>query len=269
MLAIVGVGLIGGSFALAARAAGLFDRIVGVDTNPVHLAAAQKAGIIDQGAAAVPEAAEAVLLAVPSDRVTGLLEELADHPGLVFDVASVKAPICAAPGPRPTRFVPAHPIAGAERRGPDAARSGLFADHLVVLTPTAATPEADVERLTGWWEALGARVQRMDAAAHDELFALTSHLPHLAAFAYMQLIKAEHLPFAAGGFRDFSRIAAADPDMWVPILRSNQTAILAVLDGLESAFAEFRAAIAAPQPAALRKLLESARDRRLEYPVRS
>lgn len=269
MLAVVGVGLIGGSFALAARSAGLFSSVVGVDTNPVHLAAAQKAGIIDHGATTVPAEAEAVLLAVPSDRVADLLAELADHQGLVFDVASVKAPICSAGGPRPRRFVPAHPIAGAERRGPEAARGGLFADHLVVLTPTAATPEADVERLTGWWQALGARVQCMDAVAHDELFALTSHLPHLAAFAYMQLIEPQHLAYAAGGFRDFSRIAAADPDMWVPILRSNSGAVLAALSDLEAAFAEFRAAILAPEPEALRALLTQARDRRREYPVRT
>ena len=266
MLAIVGVGLIGGSFGLAARSAGLFDEIVGVDQKPEHLASAITIGLIDRSTAAVPPEAAAVLLAVPSNAVSGWLERLKDHDGLVFDAASVKAPVVNDPGPRPRRFVPAHPIAGSEQSGPTAARRSLFRDHLVVLTPADAD-SADVSTLKGWWEALGARVRCMAPEAHDELFALTSHLPHLAAFAYMQLIEAEHLAVAAGGFRDFSRIAASDPDMWVPVLRSNQSAVLAALDAYEAELERLRMAIRATDDEPLRALLADARERRRRYPT--
>lgn len=267
MLAIVGVGLIGGSFALAARKARLFTEVVGIDRSPEHGAQALAAGIVDRMVDAVPAAASAVLLAVPSDQVASWLERLADHRGLIFDVASVKGPVLQAAGRRPARYVPAHPIAGSEFSGPGAARGDLFAEHLVVLTPDADTDAEAVIQLTRWWQQVGARVEHMSAEAHDQLFALTSHLPHLAAFAYMQLIEARHLPFAAGGFRDFSRIAASDPDMWAPVLRSNAGALLPRLDSLVAELQRMRQAIVADTDTELRGLLTAARDRRREFPV--
>ncbi|MEM6709933.1 MAG: prephenate dehydrogenase/arogenate dehydrogenase family protein [Pseudomonadota bacterium] len=267
-LAVVGVGLIGASFARAARAEGLFQSFVGVDRSEDHCQRAVAAGIVDTAVIDVPEDADAVLLATPIDQLPGWLEQLASHPGLVFDVGSTKAPLVArieAGAPAPARFVPAHPIAGSERSGPDASRVDLFRDRLLVITPTANTAAADVDRLRGWWSAIGARVVTMDAQAHDQTFALTSHLPHLAAFAYMQLIDAEHLSYAAGGFRDFSRIAASDPDMWTPVLRANRTAVLEALGAYEAKLALLRDAIEADDEAALYGLLCAARDRRRQF----
>jgi prephenate dehydrogenase len=264
-LAVVGLGLIGGSFALGARQAGLFDRIVGIDASAVHGEQALAAGLCDELASAVPPSADAVLVAVPSDAVAQALGALQDHPGLVFDVASVKGGILDGLAARPARYLPAHPIAGSERSGPGAARADLFAEHLVVLTPLADSAAADEALLTGWWQALGARVEHMSPAAHDRLFARTSHLPHLVAFAYMQLIEPEQLAYAAGGFRDFSRIAGADPAMWAPILQLNQRAVLGELAALRAALDQFEAAIGEQNPQALSTLLGAAQQRRQAF----
>lgn len=245
-LAIQGLGLIGGSFALGARRAQLYDEIVGVDLSAAHGKRALELGLCDRLEDEVPADADAVLLAVPSDRIPAALAGLKDHQGLVFDVASVKAGILARATARPRRFVPAHPIAGSERSGPEAARADLFADHLVILTPDGegdSAAAADREQVELWWQALGARVQIMSPAAHDQLFARTSHLPHLVAFAYMQLIESDQLPYAAGGFRDFSRIAGGDPTMWAPIFRLNQKAVLKELAALRKALSALEQAI--------------------------
>ncbi len=264
-LAVVGVGLIGGSFALAARKAGLFSSIVGVDQDPEHLAQAQQLGICDAAAETVPSDADAVLVALPSDRVAQSLASLAQHQGLIFDVASVKAVLFEDSPRLPARYVPCHPIAGSERSGPLAANAELFQDHLLVMTPIAQSNSADLATVSGWWQALGARVQTMPAAEHDRLFARTSHLPHLVAFAYMQQIEEAQLAFAAGGFRDFSRIAASDPDMWTPILRMNRKAIRAELQQLQAALTELGEAVDAADEGPLRELLSTARRRRRAF----
>lgn len=264
-LAVVGLGLIGGSFALGARQAGLFDRIVGVDASAAHGQLALAAGLCDALAGEVPAEADAVLVAVPSDQVAGALAALQHHSGLVFDVASVKGGILDGLSARPARYLPAHPIAGSERSGPTAARADLFAEHLVVLTPLPDGTAEDQALLAGWWQALGARVEQMAPADHDLLFARTSHLPHLVAFAYMQLIEPEQLAYAAGGFRDFSRIAGADPAMWAPILQLNQQAVLSELAGLRAALDQFEAAIIEQNPRALSTLLGAAQARRQAF----
>ena len=267
-LAVVGLGLIGGSFALAAQRAGLFSEIIGVDANVAHQQSALALGLCDAIASEVPADAGAVVLAVPSSATAGLLAQLQEHPGLVFDVASVKGALLDAATGLPARFVPCHPIAGSERSGPEAARADLFSNHLLITTPMANSSAADVALVSDWWRAVGATVQAMDAHEHDRLFARTSHLPHLVAFAYMQLIAPEQLPYAAGGFRDFSRIAASDPDMWAPILRMNQTALQAELAGMQQALAELGEALAAPDDGALRALILQAQQRRRAFDER-
>lgn len=267
-LAVVGVGLIGGSFALAARQAQLFTQIVAVDPNAAHAEQALALGLCDTVAARVPDDADAVLLAVPSSATASLLARLEHHSGLVFDVASVKGALLDQATLLPARYVPCHPIAGSERSGPEAARADLFHEHLVVTTPTAASNADDVATVTGWWQALGATVQALDAHEHDRLFARTSHLPHLVAFAYMQLIAPEQLAYAAGGFRDFSRIAASDPDMWAPVLQMNRTAVLAELEQMQGALAELAEAVAAPDDRALRSLIQRAQLRRRAFDER-
>ncbi|MFK7913160.1 MAG: prephenate dehydrogenase [Pseudomonadales bacterium] len=267
-LAVVGVGLIGGSFALAARHAELFSEIVGVDHDAQHRQSALDLGLCDTVASAAPADADAVLLAVPSSVTATLLAQLQQHRGLVFDVASVKGALLDAATRLPARFVPCHPIAGSERSGPEAAQAKLFTDHLVITTPTANSAAADVAQVSQWWSAVGASVQAMDPHAHDSLFARTSHLPHLVAFAYMQLIAPEQLAYAAGGFRDFSRIAASDPDMWAPILRMNQAALKTELAGMQQALSELGEALEAPDDSALRALIVRAQQRRRAFDER-
>jgi len=263
-LTIVGLGMIGASFALASRTQ--FERITGLDPNPQHLAFAQANGLIDAAVTRVPAETDAVLLACPSDRIAGWIIDLAEYSATVFDSGSVKGAILsevsAALGDVPTNFVASHPIAGLERSGPMAAQPGLFKNRTVIITPTDATDadrQADVGR---WWQATGAQIEVMDPAEHDRVYARTSHLPHLLAFAYLLGIDATDLAHTGGGFRDFSRIGGSDPDMWSGIFDRNQSALLESLQDFETHLAEFRAAIEAGDVDRCHALIAQARVRR-------
>ncbi|MBX3705452.1 MAG: (d)CMP kinase [Pseudomonadales bacterium] len=268
-LVVVGTGLIGGSFARAARQARLFDEILGVEPDAARAATAVAAGIVDRIVDTVPAAADAVLLAVPSDLIDGWVVRLADHAGIVFDAGSVKGAVLdrvrATLGRIPPRFVPCHPIAGSEQSGPAAASAELFAGHEAILTATAETAAAAVDAVAGWWRAVGARVTFLDPDEHDRILALTSHLPHLVAFAYLQQVTPAHLEHAAGGFRDFSRIAASDPAMWAPIFTLNGAAVLGALDGLQAELDRLRALIERDDRAGLGRLIEDSRTRRRAF----
>jgi cytidylate kinase len=268
-LVVVGTGLIGGSFALAAREAGLFDEVLGLEPDETRSRRAIAAGIVDRLVTAVPADTDAVLLAVPCDRIPEWIATLADHPGTVFDAGSVKGGVLdavrALRGNLPPRFVPCHPIAGSEQSGPDAASPRLFAGQEVIVTPDAATDTDAVVRVSEWWRAIGARVTHMDAAEHDRIFAVTSHLPHLVAYAYLQRIDADHLVHAAGGFRDFSRIGASEPAVWAPIFALNLQAVLEALNRLQADLERVRALIAADDRKALLDLLADSRARRLAF----
>jgi len=264
-LAVVGTGLIGSSFALAARRAGLFEDIVGIEPDWSRRERAVALGIVDRLVDAVPETADAVLLAGPSHTIAPWVERLAHHPGVVFDTASVKGAVLdvlRAGGGVPARFVPCHPMAGGEQSGPAAADAALFEDAEVIVTPGPECDAAAVATVTGWWDACGARVTTMDAAVHDRLLALTSHLPHLLAFAYLHQVTDEHLPHTAGGYRDFTRIGAADADMWAPIFRLNRDALLTALDGVEATLARARELVRADDSRALVEFIREAGARR-------
>lgn len=267
-LTIVGVGLIGASFALAAR--GVFSRISVLDPDDEHTTYALAEGMADARVTEVPASAEAVLLACPSDHIAGWVIELAEHPGTVFDTGSVKGAILdeveARLGSVPPNYVPAHPIAGLERSGPRAASGDLFTGKLVILTPTAGTDPRRARNVRAWWEAAGAVVERMEPGLHDAIYARTSHLPHLIAFAYLLGIAEADLAHTGGGFRDFSRIGGSDPDMWVAIFEKNRTALLAALDTFESHLGEFRRALEAGDPDRCRSLIAAARTRREQLP---
>jgi len=243
-IAIIGVGLIGGSFALALRAAGHAGEIVGVDREPRHLAEALGRGVVDRietDAVAGVRDADLVLAAVPMGQMRAVFEAIA--PGLspaavVTDTGSVKGSVVAdaraALGPD-ARFVPGHPIAGTERAGVGSAFAELFNDRRVILTPLAATAEADVEFVAGLWRRTGALVEMLAVEDHDRLLAVTSHLPHMLAFGLVDALarddEAERLfRYAAGGFRDFTRIASSDPLMWRDICIANREALLSALD---------------------------------------
>lgn len=252
-LLLIGTGLVGGSFALAAKAAGLFDRVVGMDQDPDALRAALALGIADailEGAVAEalaegagpPGRFDAACVAVPVGDVAACVRAAAPRAEVVFDVGSVKGAVVDALAPPPANYVPCHPVAGSERAGPAAARADLFKDRVVALTPVPNTDAGAARTVRGYWERLGARVLEEAPAAHDQRLALLSHLPHLVAFAFMEVAgRADTLTGAGAGFRDFTRIAAADAGVWGDILSSNADNVRPYLDDLLATLRSFAA----------------------------
>ena len=254
-LAVIGVGLIGGSLALALRRAGLVKHVTGVGRSRGNLETAQRLGIIDDwtlDAAEAVRGADMVLLAVPMGAYASVLADidgaLADH-AVVTDAGSTKQHALQAAGEHlsdPSRFVPAHPLAGTERSGADSAFAELFDGRLCILTPDEGTDANAVARVEAMWQAVGATVLSMPAARHDELLAAVSHLPHLTAFALVNAVRRaagkgeDPFRFAAGGFRDFTRIASSSPPMWRDIALANRKALLAKLDALQAELGEMR-----------------------------
>ncbi|MDE0658895.1 MAG: prephenate dehydrogenase/arogenate dehydrogenase family protein [Gammaproteobacteria bacterium] len=243
-LLLIGTGLVGGSFAKAAKTHAVFDRIVGVDRNRGALDRALELGIIDEVDTSANNC-DAVCVAVPVGAIAGHVRAAAARcAGPVFDVGSVKGAVVDALRPVPPNFVPCHPIAGSELQGPTAARADLFVDRTVVMTPVAETDDSALDAVRGYWTALGARVAVQTPASHDECFALVSHLPHLVAFAFMDAAsRAGPLDHAGNGFRDFVRIAGADVDVWTDILRANASRIRPRLDELLETLNHFRTAM--------------------------
>ena len=246
-LAIVGVGLIGGSIGKAAKERGIAAQIVGIEANAASAEWALANGLIDRVTNVVPEQADLIALCVPSDLVSDWVVKLADHPAPIFDVASVKGPIVEAIAARqsvPGQFIPCHPISGSEKSGPQAADATLFDGCTLVITPLEHTTAECQRTCTEFWQALGASsVVRMSPQDHDAALAATSHLPHLLAFAFMAQVSNEHLPLTGGGFRDFTRIAAANPELWWRIMRLNRGALSEALDDYSRNLAALVAAL--------------------------
>lgn len=244
-LLLIGTGLIGGSFAKAAKARGAFDRIVGVDRDRAALGRALELGIIDHAVDVPARDCDAVCVAVPVGATAKLVRDAATHcAGPVFDVGSVKGTVIDALDPVPSNFVPCHPIAGSELQGPTAARDDLFDGRVVIMTPVAQTDDDAAEAVRGYWESVGARVVEQTPASHDECFALVSHLPHLVAFAFMDVAaRAGPLDHVGNGFRDFVRIAGADVNVWTDILHANADRIRPHLDELMETLRRFRTAL--------------------------
>ena len=244
-LVIVGVGLIGGSFALALKAASAVREIVGIGRTQSNLDDALRLGVVDRAltleSAWTHELSDAdvVLFATPVGELDRLFAVSAAHFGprtIVSDAGSTKQDVIAAARKHLraalSRFVPAHPIAGTEHTGAGAAFATLFRDRNVVLTPTAHTDARATQRMRELWEAAGATVRELDAAQHDRIFAAVSHLPHVLAFTLVEeLAQRPDAPtffgYAASGFRDFTRIAASSPEMWRDIALANRDALLA------------------------------------------
>jgi prephenate dehydrogenase len=267
-LTVVGVGLIGGSVALAARRRGVAARVVGCGRQPDLLERAQGLGLLDAHTTSLPEAAaeaDLVVLCTPVDRIAHDALTAAEHarPGtLLTDVGSTKAAIVAAVDGRlrdGVEFVGSHPLAGSEKRGPENARSDLFERRVTVVTPTPKTDSAAVDRICNFWEALGSRIVRLDPEVHDRALATTSHLPHLVAASLAGMLPEEWRPLAASGFRDSTRVAAGDPDLWVAIFRHNRAAVLTALAALQMRLGDFEHALKTDDPAALHDLLAQAK----------
>lgn len=244
-LVVVGLGLIGGSFAKGLRERGLFEEVVGVDLDPQSRHLAVELGVVDRcesDLALACQGADVIQLAVPILAMEKLLAELAKlelGQAILTDVGSAKGNVVRAARKaffgRPVRFVPGHPIAGSEQSGVEAANAELFRRHKVILTPCEHSDEAAVARVEGLWRELGADVESMEVEHHDQVLAATSHLPHLLAFTLVDSLakRSENLEifrYAAGGFRDFTRIAGSDPVMWHDIFLANREAVLRTLD---------------------------------------
>ncbi len=274
-LAVIGVGLIGGSFAMALRRAGIATRVVGFDRDRAALENAAGLGVIDTAAESATEAvkgADLVVIAVPVRSVGSVLHDVAlamDEDAVVTDVGSTKAEVVRVAREelreRFPRFVPGHPIAGRETSGVESALADLFRGARVVLTPAPETAADAIEVVRAAWEAVGARVATADAAQHDRIFAAVSHLPHLLSFALVSEIASRDnaqdlLGYAAGGFRDFTRIAASSPQMWRDISLQNRDALLAELDRYGARLAVFRELIEKGDGQGLERLMTEARN---------
>ena len=287
-LVIFGVGLIGGSLARALRERGDVAgarTVIGVGRSPASTARALELGVIDGTAALSDDAAlsaalagaDLVLLAAPVAQTQPLLERIApflDPDTIVTDAGSTKSDVVAAAraalGDRIRQFVPGHPIAGRESSGVDAALPDLYVSRNVVLCALPENPPDTVERVAAMWRATGAAVHAMTPAQHDRVFASVSHLPHLLSFALVEQIlnspdAALKFSFAAGGFRDFTRIAASSPEMWRDICVANRAALLDELDGYTAVLAQLRAAVEAADGAALEAVFARSREARTEW----
>jgi prephenate dehydrogenase len=252
-LCVIGIGLIGGSLALALRRAGAVEEIIGAGRDETHLRKAVELKVIDRfelNLARAVKDADMVVLAVPLGAMQPVCAAIRDHLGastILTDVGSAKQGVVdavqAAFGEVPTLFVPGHPIAGTERSGVEAAFAELYRGRRVVLTPQPHTAPEAMKTVRSMWEHTGALVEEMDISHHDRVLAATSHLPHMLAFALVDSLSRlddcdKAFRYAAGGFRDFTRIASSDPVMWRDVCLANGDAILGVMahyrDGLKA-----------------------------------
>ncbi|MCB1774375.1 MAG: prephenate dehydrogenase/arogenate dehydrogenase family protein [Gammaproteobacteria bacterium] len=279
-LAIIGVGLIGGSLARALRAAGQVGEIVGCGRGRANLEQAVELGVIDRFTFDVADAvadADVVFLAVPLGAMRAAFASMADavRPDVVItDGGSAKGSVvadCRAAAPQLlSRFVPGHPIAGTERNGVAASFAELYRDRRIILTPLAENAAADIARVRSMWEACGAEVTEMSVAHHDEVLAATSHLPHMLAFGLVDLLARmkendEIFRYAAGGFRDFTRIASSNPVMWRDICVANREALGPMLAAFAGELQELAQMISASDGDQLLEIFERAKAARDRY----
>lgn len=247
-ISIIGIGLIGGSLGLAAHARGLARQIVGIDRDEATLRAALARGAVSRATTDLADGvrqAQLVIVCTPVDRIVDTLRAAFAQAGPVLytDVGSVKrglADAVEADRPAGATYLPAHPLAGAEKSGVAHARADLFAQRVTVVTPRGAERTPQEQTIIRFWEALGTQVVVMDAETHDRIMAFTSHLPHAVASAVAAITPRAWLPLSAGGFRDSTRIAAADPRLWAAILQANRQPVQVALDTLIHRLTAFR-----------------------------
>lgn len=270
---VIGVGLIGGSFALALKRAGVVREVVGMGRSAQALERALALGLVDSittSAQQAMEGASLVLVAAPVAQTKAILAALLPHlqeGTVITDAGSTKGDVVAAAraalGDKICQFVPGHPIAGRESNGPDAAIGDLYVGKKTVLTPLAENRLGDIERVAAAWQACGALVERLTAQEHDQVFAAVSHLPHLLAFALVNDIA--HKPhadvlfhYAASGFRDFTRIAGSSAEMWRDISLANRDCLLAELDAYLAQLTTLRGHLAGHDGAAIEAVYANA-----------
>ena len=274
-IVVFGVGLIGGSFALALKQANAVKQVIGVGRRAETLQRAQSLGIIDEiGDATSVSGADLVLIAAPVAQTEALLRELAPHlqvGTVVTDAGSTKGDVVqaarAALGDKIAQFVPGHPIAGREQNGPEAALPELYRGKKVVLTALRENSSQSISTVASAWQQCGAQIHHLGADEHDAVFAAVSHLPHLLAYALVDDIAARDnadllFQYAASGFRDFTRIAGSSPEMWRDISLANRAALLAELDAYTAQLSTLRAMLVASDGAALEHVYARAQSAR-------
>lgn len=277
---IIGVGLIGGSFGKALKQRSLVSSVAGYGRRKESLLQGVKLGVLDVVVEDLPKAvaeADLIVLSVPTLTVKDYLDVIESHrkpTSVVTDVASVKGEIANVIkqqfGLIPEWFVLGHPIAGSEQSGIDAANADLYINHMVILTPDENTGHGALGLVTDLWKAVGADVEIMDIAQHDKVLAATSHLPHALAFTLVNTlaeldVNVDVFRFAAGGFRDFTRIASSHPVMWHDIMLSNKDAIIAVMDKFRETLGQLETAMRADDSKAIITMFEHAKAARDEF----
>lgn len=267
-LIIIGVGLIGGSLAAAVRERGLAKRIIGVGRNPEKLRGAIDRGWLDDATSNLEQAArdaDLLIFCTPVDRIAAGVRDIAPAcrcGTLITDAGSTKAEICqelASGMPMGVEFIGSHPLAGSEKSGYEHSDPNLFVNRACVITPVERSSESGLLRLTNFWSKLGSRVTTMSPEAHDRAVAETSHFPHLAASALAATLSDEHQHLAARGFRDTTRIAGGDADLWTSILMCNAESICGSLEKFAGILNEYRTALQNRDAAKLTRLLELGR----------
>ncbi|MEM1112143.1 MAG: prephenate dehydrogenase/arogenate dehydrogenase family protein [Pseudomonadota bacterium] len=280
---IMGLGLIGGSLARALREHGFCDRLIGYGHRSPSLERGVELGVIDEYTLDLEEAvarADILVLAAPTLVAADMLGRIlplqsAEHCPVITDVASVKGNLreaarAANGGEMPPRVVLAHPIAGSERSGVDASRADLFVDHRVIVTPVPGNDQAALTLVREMWNTTGANVVEMDVDEHDAVLAATSHLPHVLAYGLVDALAASDASedifrFAAGGFRDFTRIASSDPVMWRDIALANREALLKAIDRFSQHLDALRGAIDRADGEQLNETFSRAKSARDEF----
>ncbi|MBC8518967.1 MAG: prephenate dehydrogenase/arogenate dehydrogenase family protein [Gammaproteobacteria bacterium] len=279
-LALIGVGLIGGSLVRALRGQNVVAEVVGYGRDRENLQRAVELGVIDEIATTVADAvtgADVVVVATPLGSMRSVFAEMADHLSsevIITDVGSVKGSVVEDArtvfGAVPVRFIPGHPIAGTERSGVEASLTDLYQDRRVILTPLENSDPEALRVVTEMWQATGADVVEMNIEHHDKVLAATSHLPHLLAYALVDSLArqeshSEIFRFAAGGFRDFSRIASSNPTMWRDISLANREHLLQAIDLFQDELDQVKRMVRSEDGASLQELFSRAKQARDEH----
>ena len=270
---IIGPGLIGGSFALSLKASGSVDRVLALDRNSENLERAISLGIVDDSATLEDASrADLVVVSVPVGSFAEVLSTLRANLGektVITDVGSTKSNVIEQArqslGPMISRFVPGHPISGSDASGAGAASATLFRGKRVVLTPGRETEDAAINLVTSAWNACGARVERMSPAMHDRILAVVSHLPHVLAYALVERVARDAYPerlieFSAGAFRDVTRIAGSNPELWRDVCLANAGLLLEEIDLFQRLLSEFAGHIRSGNGDELDRMFSRARD---------
>ncbi len=276
-LVIVGVGLIGGSLSLALKRAGVVKHVVGCGRNLQNLQKGVDIGVIDSFESSITEAvksADMIVVAVPLGAMGSVFEQINSGLGdtaVVTDVGSAKGSVVQIArdtlGSRLNQFVPGHPIAGTEKSGVEAGFADLYQNRRVILTPINETDRASVQQVDSMWKHCGASIEYLDVEHHDKVLAATSHLPHMLAYAMVNYLSSlndhdEIFKYAAGGFRDFTRIASSDPVMWRDVCLSNGAALLKLIEGYKDELDMISKAIQENNAGQLLKLFGKAKSER-------